>query len=217
MTATPRPLRPYTIPGPAGALEVLYRPASTDVVQGAALVCHPHPLHGGTMHSRVVHHLSRGLAEAGFVTLRFNFRGAGQSEGVHDGGAGEMDDALVAFDHLGDIFGEPPSVIAGHSFGAWVGLRVGVGHPRRPRLVGAGLPVDRYDFSFLADSSSELLVIQGDQDSFGPIDLLQAAAAKWPPQAKLEILAGADHFFEDHLGLLREAIAGFFKQDQLSP
>lgn len=207
----PRTLRPYTIPGPAGALEALYRPARQHATAGAALICHPHPLFGGTMHSRVVHHLARAFGDAGFVTLRMNFRGVQGSAGEHDHGVGEVDDVLAALDHLQQLHGELPLAMAGHSFGAWVGLRATAVRPEVEAVVAAGLPVAVYDFSFLCQIRCPLLVVQGAWDNFGPEEQLRAAAASWSKQVSLAVIAGADHFFEQHLAQLRQRVVGFLR------
>ena len=207
----PRALRPYTIPGPAGALEVLYRPARQHDTAGAALICHPHPLFGGTMHSRVVHHLARAFGDAGFVTLRMNFRGVEGSAGSHDHGIGEVDDVLAALDHLRQLHGELSLAIAGHSFGAWVGLRATAVRPEVETVVAAGLPVAVYDFSFLCQIRRPLLVVQGDRDNFGPEEELRAAAVSWSGQVRLAVIAGADHFFEQHLPQLHQRVVGFLR------
>lgn len=207
----PRALRPYTIPGPAGALEVLYRPARAAEALGAALVCHPHPLFGGTMHSRVAHHLARAFEDAGLATLRLNFRGVEGSAGKHDNGIGEVDDALAALDHLGKIHGELPLAIAGHSFGAWIGLRAAGVRPEVERGVAAGLPVAVYDFSFLRQIRRPLLVVQGDADNFGPEEDLRTAAGLWGDQVEVAVIAGADHFFTQHLPQLHQAVVGFIQ------
>jgi alpha/beta superfamily hydrolase len=203
-----RGLRPYTIPGPAGDLEVLYRQAAAPVA-GAALLCHPHPLYGGSMHSRVVHHLARACNEVGFATLRVNFRGVGLSAGAHDEGTGEVQDALAALEHLAGMHRELPLAVGGHSFGAWVGLQAGCGRPEVQFLVGAGLPVALYDFGFLRNAAARLLVVQGALDAFGPEERIRAEAAAWRCLARLAVLPGADHFLEADLPRLRREVGLF--------
>lgn len=210
----PRALRPYTIPGPAGSLEVIYRPTRHHPAVGAALVCHPHPQFGGTMHSRVVHHLARAFGDAGFVTLRMNFRGVEGSAGKYSQGVGEVDDVLAALDHLRRMHGELSMGIAGHSFGAWVGLRAMSVRPEVEFGVAAGLPVAIYDFSFLCESERPLLVVQGDGDRFGSEETLRTAAASWTRQVQLAIVPGADHFFAQQLPSLRRRVVGFLRDLQ---
>jgi len=207
----PRALRPYTIPGPAGGLEVLYRPAAEGEVVGAALICHPHPQFGGTMHSRVVHHLARACGEAGFVTLRLNFRGVQGSAGKHDHGIGEVDDVLAALDHLHKLHPELSLAIAGHSFGAWTGLRAMAERPEVELGMTAGLPVAVYDFSFLRQIRRPLLVVQGDGDRFGSEEELRALASSCSGQVQLEVITGADHFFAQHLQELRRRVVVFLR------
>src|SRR6059058_4252225 len=145
--------RNFFLTGPAGRLEaILWKPVTNDAPPMAALVCHPHPLFGGTMHNKVVYQVAKSLDVLGLPVLRFNFRGAGLSAGKHDRGAGEQGDLRAALDFLAKQFAGVPLLLAGFSFGAWVGLRVGCEHPRVSHLIGLGIPVNRSDFSFLNQS-----------------------------------------------------------------
>src|SRR5690349_15084781 len=133
------------IPTDHGQLEAIYRPG-TARAEHVALVLHPHPLYGGTMHNPVVFHCARALHEAGFQTLRVNFRGVGESSGTHDGGRGETDDARVALDYL--LAQEPAArdvLVAGFSFGAAIGLRLGCADPRVQRMIAIAAPAGHYD------------------------------------------------------------------------
>src|SRR5690348_5472353 len=133
--------------GPAGRLEATFWTASTTEPEFVALVCHPHPLYGGTLHNKVVYQTAKALHQRDASVLRFNFRGAGQSEGVHDRGVGEQGDVRTALDYLSAEFPSKAIVLAGFSFGSWVGLRVGCEDVRVTSLIGLGLPVDNVDVS----------------------------------------------------------------------
>ncbi len=193
------------IPAPHGRVEAILKEPQGPR-RGAALVLHPHPLHGGTMHNKVVFRTARGLNEAGLVTLRINFRGTGQSTGTHDRAqGGEQEDARVALDHLAAGYPQLPLVVAGFSFGARVGLEVGTRDERVRALVGVGTPVSiperEYDFSFLEECRKPLLLVQGERDEFGPVPELRALASRLPPEARvqLKIIPGAGHFFDNQL------------------
>ena len=139
------------ITGPAGRLEALLWTVPVTDPPLVAVVCHPHPLFGGTMHNKVVYQAAKALHLRGIPVLRFNFRGAGLSEGVHDRGKGEQDDVRAALDYLGAEFPQTPILLAGFSFGSMVGLRVGCGDQRVSDLIGLGIPVDHSDLTYLRD------------------------------------------------------------------
>jgi alpha/beta superfamily hydrolase len=191
--------------GPAGRVEAhLTRQAGA---RAAALVCHPHPLHGGTMYNKVAYRVGRALSAAGLTVLRFNFRGVGASEGAWDEGRGEREDAAAMLDHLARDHDD--LLVAGFSFGAWVGLDVGLRDARVRGLVGVGLPVSVFDFSFLRAIEKPTLLVHGDRDSWGAADRVRPLAASAGPHARLHLLAGADHFFEAHLDALMAAVTAF--------
>ena len=181
------------------------------VPRGVALVLHPHPLHGGTMHNKVVFRAARGLEDAGHVTLRVNFRGVGASTGTHDHArGGEQQDARDALDHLAATYPDIPITLAGFSFGARIALEVGIEDARVGRLVGIGTPVNMdYDFAFLANCRKPLLLVHGEHDEFGDPAKLQAIARDLSPgcPTRLEIIPGAGHFFDHQLEDLRRVIA----------
>ena len=204
------------IPAPHGRLEAILKEPHGAAARGVALVLHPHPLHGGTMHNKVVFRTARGLEDAGAVTLRFNFRGVGHSTGEHTGArGGEQDDARVALDYLVEKYPGLPIVLAGFSFGARVGLEVGTHDARVNYLVGVGTPVSiperEYDFSFLDECRKPLLLVHGERDEFGTVPDLRALAARLPAGARVEvkIIPGAGHFFDEQLEDLRRAVAGW--------
>jgi alpha/beta superfamily hydrolase len=201
--------------GPAGQLEALLNAGSPDATH-AALVCHPHPLFGGTLHNKVVFHTMKALNSFGFPVLRFNFRGTGLSEGEHDQGVGEADDIRTALNWLENEF-HLPIVFAGFSFGAAVGLTVACEDPRVKALIGLGVPVApvderNYDFSFLASCTKPKLFVSGARDQFGPRPALEKLMESAAQPRKLVIIEAADHFFEGRLRELREAIEGWVKE-----
>lgn len=195
--------RSVLVPGPAGGLEALFWTPARPNPPVAVVVCHPHPLFAGTMHNKVVYQVARTLDRLGLPVLRFNFRGVGLSEGVHDKGVGERDDVRAALDFMASEFPGLPLMVAGFSFGCWVGLRVGCEDSRVVELVGLGTPVGDSDFSYLAHCAKPRLLIQGENDQFGSPAQLEKLVATFPDPIKdktrVVIVPGADHFF---LGLL---------------
>jgi hypothetical protein len=197
----------FDLAGPAGRLEaVLMGPATPPVA--AAVVCHAHPLHGGMMHFKVVFRAAKALQSAGLAALRFNFRGVGRSEGVHDDGAGEQDDARAALSELERRFPGLPLVIGGFSFGAVVALRVAARDPRVRASFALGFPLVRFgDAATLRAPSQPRLLVQGEQDEFGAGEALRALVE--PPAGTREIVVvpAANHFFDGQLDALQGAIA----------
>ncbi len=184
--------------GPAGRLEAVLNTGREDALY-AALVAHPHPLGGGTMHNKVVYHTAKAFTSFGLPVLRFNFRGVGLSEGTHDGGPGEIDDVRAALDWLDKECGLPV-LFAGFSFGSNVGLRACCGDARVKGLVGLGLPVRAegrdYTYEFLpACGSVPKLFVCGDHDAYAPMGALEGMLVPVPPPRKLVWVEGADHFF----------------------
>jgi len=184
------------------------RGIASDTLRGAALVLHPHPLHGGTMHNKVVFRAARGINDAQCVTLRINFRGVGASTGTHDNARGEQDDARAALDYLSEHYARLSLLLAGFSFGARVGLETGINDARVRFLIGIGTPVNMYDFSFLRQCRKPVLFIHGSQDEFGDTEKLKTLAAQLPPEAEaqVKIIEGAGHFFENQLDEMTDAI-----------
>jgi alpha/beta superfamily hydrolase len=204
------------IPAPHGRLEAILKEPRGAAPQAVALVLHPHPLHGGTMHNKVVFRTARGLEDAGAVTLRINFRGVGHSTGEHTGArGGEQEDARVALDYLVEKYTGLPLFLAGFSFGARVGLEVGTEDSRVRFLVGVGTPVSiperEYDFSFLEECRKPLLLAHGERDEFGSIADLLSLAARVPPESHVavKIIPHAGHFFDQQLEELRGVVAGW--------
>jgi len=178
--------------------------------RGVALVLHPHPLGGGTMHNKVVFRAASALNDAGLTTLRINFRGVGQSTGTHDEGRGEKEDALGALDYLGTKYPGEKVTLCGFSFGARVGMEVGIEDGRVKNLISIGTPVGKYDFSFLKNCQKPILFVHGELDEFGsPSALEQLTQQMSAAQVQLIVIPGADHFFEGHLDELKQAITNW--------
>jgi uncharacterized protein len=211
--------RNFFLEGPAGRLEaILWTPAASRGHRPrlAAVVCHPHPLFGGTMHNKVVYQAAKSLDTLGLPVLRFNFRGAGLSAGEHNRGVGERDDVRAALDFLAKQFPSRPLLLAGFSFGAWVGLRVGCEDPRVSHLVGLGVPVNSSDFSFLRPSKKPKLFVQGSADQYGAVEKVKRLVASLPGQNHLVVVEGADHFFSGKLDQLDTAITTWFESSVFS-
>lgn len=195
------------IPVEHGQLEAIYRPTRTDA-ERVALILHPHPVYGGTMHNPVVFHCAKGLEAAGIETLRINFRGVGESTGAWDEGRGEYDDAVAALDFL---LAQQPNAsevfVAGFSFGSAIGLRLGCQDARVHRLVAIATPVGMLDLGFLSDCSKPKLFVHGSLDDLAPLGPLRTLAEESvAPPADLHVIDGATHFFDSGRDELAEAI-----------
>ena len=204
----------FFLEGEAGRLEAMLN-LGLHGAQYACLVCHPHPLFGGTMHNKVVFHAMKALNAFGFPVLRFNFRGAGTSAGEHDNGRGEVADVQVALDYLAKRF-PVPIIFAGFSFGAAIGLRAAVPYPPVQALIALGLPVEadrrEYTYAFLQESRKPKLFLSGGNDQFAsPEQLTQICASASDPK-RLVIIPGADHFFAGHLDEMRAALSGWVRE-----
>jgi uncharacterized protein len=196
------------IPAPHGRLEAILKEPRVDDVRGVALVLHPHPLGGGTMHNKVIFRAAAALNDAGMVALRINFRGVGQSTGSHDEGYGERDDVRAGLDYLTQNYANEEITLCGFSFGARVGLEVGVADDRVARLISIGTPVDKYDFSFLELCRKPILFVHGEHDEYGNVDRLRELAARVAQHATadLRVIEGAGHFFDNQLDELKRVI-----------
>ena len=201
-------LRSFFLDGPAGRLESLLNSPPPGVENQtrlrAALVCHPHPKGGGTMHNKVVYHAMKALVGLGLPVLRFNFRGVGASDGRHDDGQGEQQDVRAALDWLSVAFGEP-LLFAGFSFGSAVGLRVCCADARVAGMIALGIPVAvenmrRYEYPWLAGCTQPKLFVSGDQDEYGPVDGVQGIVAGSGGENELVLVSGATHFFQSASG-----------------
>jgi len=212
-------IRSLFLAGPAGRLEALLNAGSPNATH-VAVVCHPHPLYGGTLHNKVVFHTMKALNSFGFPVLRFNFRGTGLSEGEHANGVGEVEDVRAALDWLEREF-TLPIVFAGFSFGAAVGLRAAYSDDRVRALIALGLPAipvadrtqDRiYDFEFLRTCAKPKLFVSGSRDQFGPAGKLEALVNSFADPKRLVRIEAGDHFFEGRLRELRETIEAWVKE-----
>ena len=198
--------RTFYIEGSAGRLEAMLWTVADANPRFAALVCHPHPLFGGTMHNKVVYQVAKALHQEGAPVLRFNFRGAGLSEGSHDQGRGEQEDVRAALDYLSGQFPGKPILLAGFSFGAWVGLRVGCQDTGVTALIGLGLPANDSDLSYLCSCGKPKLIVQGGNDQYGSRANIEDLVATIPEPKRLVIVDGADHFFAGKLDQVTTAI-----------
>jgi alpha/beta superfamily hydrolase len=203
------------IPVAHGQLEAIVKEARGGPAAGAALVLHPHPLGGGTMHNKVVFRAASALNDAGLISLRINFRGVGQSTGEHDEGRGELDDVRAGLDYLAETFPQLPITLCGFSFGARVGLEVGMTEERVVNLISIGTPVDKYDFNFLAACAKPILFVHGDRDEYGRLSRLQELVdqiKQHNASVELRVVKDSGHFFEGHLDELIQAITGWTRR-----
>lgn len=199
------------IPVAHGQLEAILKEPRQGTPKGVALVLHPHPLGGGTMHNKVVFRAAAALNDAGLTVLRINFRGVGQSTGVHDEGRGEREDVRAGLDYLSQQYPGLRITVCGFSFGCRVGLEVGIHDPRVAFLIGIGTPLEKYDFSFLAQSRKPLLLVHGEHDEFGDVEQLRKLVAeleKYVP-VQLVVIPGAGHFFDQNLEELKRVITNW--------
>jgi alpha/beta superfamily hydrolase len=202
------------IPAEHGQLEAILKEPRTGPAKGVALVLHPHPLGGGTMHNKVVFRAAAALNDAALITLRINFRGVGQSTGQHDEGHGERDDIRAALDYLSANYPELNLTLCGFSFGARVGLEVGIEDPRVRYLIGIGTPLNKYDFEFLQACRKPLLLVHGEHDEFGEVEQVKKMAAELEQKTlvRLVVIPGAGHFFENRLDDLKRAITDWISE-----
>ncbi len=193
------------IPASHGRLEaILKEPAGER--RGIGLVCHPHPLGGGTMHNKVVFRAAAGLVDAGLTTLRFNFRGVDDSTGEHNEIEGGKEDVADALAYMFDQYHGEDMTLAGFSFGSRTALEVGYADDRIARLISIGTPVDKYgDYDFLTAVKKPILFVHGDRDEFGSIDSLRTLIDQIPP-AEIVVFENCGHFFDQHLNELRDTI-----------
>jgi uncharacterized protein len=200
-----RKIESLLLPGPAGHLEALLEEPEDAAPTEAALVCHPHPQHGGTMHNKVVYRIARGLRGTGAVVLRFNYRGVNLSEGAYDEGEGELDDARAALEYLRARYPALPFTVAGFSFGSRIALRLGCGIARR--VIAVGFPAAYQDKASLETCTTPKVFIQSTHDEFGSVQQIESIVAALPEPKQLHLIEAQDHFFTGAL----EALEAVFK------
>jgi len=201
-----RRIESHFLAGPAGRLEALLEEPENVAPRLAAVVCHPHPLYGGTMHNKVVYRLARGLRRAGLVVLRFNFRGVGASQGEHAHQIGEIEDARAALAWLRGRYPEIPFALAGFSFGSRVIARLGCSVEGAAFLMAAGFPTNLGSWEYLETCRTPKIFIQSTHDEFGPRAELEAAFAKFAAPKQLIWIESRDHFFTGALEALEESV-----------
>jgi len=199
-------LLPLELTGPAGRIEGLLQESDGVAHETIALVCHPHPLYGGTLHNKVTHRIAATLFARGAAVLRFNFRGVGKSEGVHDRGRGELQDALAMLDWLRRRHPGAQAWSAGFSFGSWVASRVAAAEPAVARLILVAPPVHTQTFEEMRTCPVPKLVIQGRADDVCKPENLERVYPTWAEPKRLEWVDGASHFFDRRLAELAEAL-----------
>ena len=201
------------IPALHGKLEAILKEPRAGASRGVALVLHPHPLGGGTMHNKVVFRAAAALNDAGLTTLRINFRGVGQSSGEHDEGRGELEDVRAGLDYLAAEYPDQEITLCGFSFGARVGLEVGIPDNRVVRLISVGTPLDKYDFSFLETCSKPILFVHGELDEYGNVEKLRELIARIKAPVELAVIKDAGHFFDSQLDELKRVITEWIRSD----
>ena len=199
------PLR--EIPGPAGRLEVLLEePSDPERLRAAVVLAHPHPERGGTMHTKVVFQTAKALGRIECAVLRFNFRGAGTSDGSFDGGIGEAGDFRAGLDFVQQRYPDARMWSAGFSFGSWIALTVGVRDPRVSTLIGIGMPVNRYEFDAVRVSAKPKFFIHGERDEICSVKEIQQFYARCEEPKELVVIDAADHLFDGKTSEVGDAI-----------
>ena len=202
----PRHIESLFIDGPVGRLEALIEEPEHDVPRMAALVCHPHPQHGGTMHNKVVYRIARGLRHIGAVVLRFNYRGVNLSEGVYDNSHGETDDARAALTFLRDRYPSLPFLVAGFSFGSRIALRIGCETPRPFAAISVGSPASYWEQANFGRCDVPRIFIQSTHDQYGPRETMQKYFDSLSGPRKIVWIEARNHFFSDGLDTFEKAL-----------
>ena len=208
----PRRIESHTLAGPAGDLEALLEEPEDGAPRMCAVVCHPHPLFGGTLHNKVVYRLARGLRRAGIVVLRFNFRGVGRSGGEHAHLEGEIEDARAALRWLREHYPELPYALAGFSFGSRVITRLGCAAEGAAFLMSAGFPTRWGPPDYLENCPEPKIFIQSTHDQYGPRAELESMYERFAAPKQLHWIEAADHFFAGGLDALEEQVKGSAEQ-----
>jgi alpha/beta superfamily hydrolase len=209
VSAPPRSKKHF-LQGPAGRLQALYELPGDREPHSAAVICHPHPLHGGTLHNKVAHTLARAFVRQGFAALRFNFRGVEESDGHYDEARGELDDALAALDWMFERHPRLPLWVAGFSFGAAIAIRAATVRPV-VGLVSVAPAVKRFADGLERQPQCPWLIVQGDEDELVDADETIEWVNGLEPGPELQLIKGAEHFFHGRLNLLREAVSEFVR------
>jgi alpha/beta superfamily hydrolase len=198
----------FDFPGPSGRIEaILNRPPESVTPRAAAVVCHAHPLHGGMMHFKVIFRAAKALQSRELAVLRFNFRGVGRSEGVHDHGKGEQDDVRAALDEMERRLPGLPLILGGFSFGSAMAARVAVSDPRVRAVLIMGYPITRIDSTAnLAQIRQPRLFVQGGRDLYGTGEAMRDVVDPLPEPKRLVVVEEADHFFTGRLDELQASI-----------
>ena len=204
----PRKIESLFLEGSAGRLEALLEEPEDGEPREAALVCHPHPQHGGTMHNKVVYRIARGLRSSGAVVLRFNYRGVNLSAGEYAHGEGELEDARTALAYLRGRYPALPFTLAGFSFGSRIVLRLGCEGVGARRVIAVGFPTVYKDRAYLEDCTLPRIFIQSTHDQYGPVSDLEPLVAGLPEPKKLILVEAGDHFFAGALDALELQVAG---------
>jgi uncharacterized protein len=202
----PRILESLHLDGPAGQIEALFEAPDQGVPQELALVCHPHPLHGGTLHNKVVYRLARALRRNGAAVLRFNFRGVGRSQGEHTHGPGEIEDARACLLWLRARYPELPYTLAGFSFGSRIAAALGCAVPDAARLIAAGFPTRIGPFPCPLTCPIPKIFVQSTHDQYGPKEELEQRVAEFSEPKTLVWVEARDHFFAGALDAFEEAV-----------
>jgi uncharacterized protein len=202
----PRTIESMLLDGPAGALEAMLEAPEGGEPDSVALVCHPHPLYGGTMHNKVVHRLARGLRRNGAAVLRFNFRGVGRSQGSHAHGAGEIEDARACLAWLRTRYPGIPYTLAGFSFGSRVVLSLGCELLSAGLVILAGFPTRAGSPDGLRHCRVPRIFIQSTHDQYGPRPELEVLFAQLPEPKRLVWIDAEDHFFSGGLDAFEDAV-----------
>jgi uncharacterized protein len=203
----PRKIESLFVEGPAGRLEALIEEPEDGAPRGTALVCHPHPQYGGTMHNKVVHRIARGLRRTGNAVLRFNYRGVHLSAGSYDEGEGELEDARAMLRYLRGRYGEIPYTLAGFSFGSRIALRLGCGSDAQPkRIIAVGFPTAYRKTSNLEGCVRPRVFVQSTHDEFGAVEDLRATVESLPEPRQMILIEARDHFFDGGLDRLEEEV-----------
>jgi alpha/beta superfamily hydrolase len=204
----PRRIESLFLNGSAGRLETILEEPDAGSPREAALVCHPHPQYGGTMHNKVVHRIARGLRHSGAAVLRFNYRGVNLSEGAYAEGEGELEDARVALRYLRERYPELPFSLAGFSFGSRIALRLACENPGARRVIAVGFPMAYSESAGLESCTLPRVFIQSTHDQFGPVAELRVLVETLPEPKQLVLVEAQDHFFAGALEKLEAEVAG---------